>query len=337
MHQDSRTIQVKIIARGNSSRPWKNQIPGKKNNWCNCSFIFDRDEGHYDWLVVIDDISRRHASKPEKLTCADEHTLLVTTEPPTITRYGRSFAAQFEHVLTSQSAHALPHPKRIQSQTGNLWFNGHSYDEIVDNGIPQKNLALSTVCSSKQQRYTVHKDRHNFTHWLKQKLPQLDIFGHGVRFIKNKYQSLDPYRYHLAIENYIGPHHWTEKLADPYLSGAVPIYYGCPNLGDYFPEDSFIAIDINKREAAYETIKTSISDPLDYTKRLEALREAQQLVLNKYNLLAILDRLIPEHYASTRKASGRRLYNRKQMRSKHPRDLMSHIYWGAKRHLKFLN
>ena len=333
MQKFSSSIKVKIIARGQDSYPWKKQIPGNTGVWNNCQFIFDRNSKNYDWLVVIDDLSRGHASQPEAITCADEHTLLVTTEPPSITRYGQSFAAQFEHILTSQSEHALPHSRRIHSHTGNLWFNGHSYNEIVDNGIPKKNATLSTVCSSKQQRHTIHKNRYDFTYWLKQKLPELDIFGHGVRFVQNKYEAMDAYRYHLAIENYIGPHHWTEKLSDPYLSGAVPIYYGCPNIDEYFPKDSYIAIDINNREAAYDTIKSCITDPQDYANRLDALREAQRLVLDEYNLLAMLDQIISTHYSSTRKTSGRLLYNRKQMRYRHPRDLISHLYWGAKRHV----
>jgi hypothetical protein len=333
MQRSSSTIKVKIIARGQDSYAWNRQITGNSNSWGNCQFIFDRDSQHYDWLVVIDDLSRGHTSQPEILSCADEHTLLVTTEPPTITRYGRSFAAQFEHVLTSQDQQSLPHPNRIHSHTGNLWFNGHTYDEIVDNSIPQKTAPLSTVCSSKQQRHTIHKDRYDYTYWLKQQLPELEIFGHGVRHIEKKYEALDKYRYHLAIENHIASHHWTEKLADPLLSGAVPIYYGCINIDEYFPEGSYIAIDINNREEAHDTIKSCISDPQDYGKRLDALREAQRLVLNEYNLLAMLDRLISTHYSPIRRASRRLLYNRKQMRYRHPRDLISHIYWGAKRHL----
>ena len=325
-------IKVKIIARGHDSYPWERQTPGNSGRWNNCQFIFDRNSKNYDWLVVIDDLSRRHTSEPELLNCADEHTLLVTTEPPSITRYGRSFAAQFEHLLTSQSEHVLPHSRRIHSHTGNLWFSGYSYDEIVANGIPQKNSTLSTVCSSKQQRHTIHKNRYNFTFWLKQKLPELDIFGHGVRFIKNKYETTDTYRYHLAIENYIGPHHWTEKLSDPYLSGTVPIYYGCPNIDEYFPKDSYIAIDINNREAAYNTIKSCITDPQDFANRIDALREAQRLVLDKYNLLAMLDQIISKHFSPPRKTSGRLLYNRKQMRHRHPRDLANHLCWSVKKH-----
>jgi hypothetical protein len=337
LHKILKLLRIKIIARGEHSYPWKLQTPGKTGRWKHCQFLFDRDEVNYDWLVVIDDISRNYRSKPEVLNCADAHTLLVTSEPPTITRYGSSFTAQFEHVLTSQNASALPHSRRIYSHTGNLWFNGRSYDEISSAGFPKKSASISTVCSSKQQNHTLHKQRYNFTSWLKQKLPEIDIYGHGVRFVQNKYQALEPYRYHLAIENYIGPHHWTEKLADPLLSGAVPIYYGCPNIDKDLPPESYIAIDINHKEAAYETIKTCISDPEDYAKRLEALREAQHQILNHHNLLAMLDQIIPEHFVARRKPSGRRLYNRKQMRSKHPLDLFSHLCWGAKRHYRFVN
>lgn len=332
MQKISPPTRVKIIARGNDSYPWKKQILGNSDSWNNCKFVFDRNSNDYNWLVVIDDLSRGHSSVPEVLRCADEHTLLVTTEPPTITRYGKSFAAQFEHVLTSQSEQALPHSKRIYSHTGNLWFSGRSYDEIVETGIPKKNASLSTVCSSKQQRHTIHKSRYDFTYWLKQKLPELDIFGHGIRFIKNKYEATDRYRYHLAIENYIGLHHWTEKLADPYLSSTVPIYYGCPNINKYFPKDSYIAIDINNPEEAYDTIRSCITKPEDYSSRLGALREAKRLILNEYNLLAMINQIICTHYSPTRKTSGRLLYNRKQMRYRHPKDLISHLYWSSKRH-----
>jgi hypothetical protein len=334
MSKESHQIRVKIINRGQPGTLWASQTPGKTGTWKHCQFIFDRDEAYYDWLVVIDDVSRGYVSQPETLNCADEHTLLVTTEPSTITRYGESFAAQFEYVLTSQDDQALPHPRRIHSHTGNLWFNGRSYDEIVENGIPTKSAPLSTVCSSKKQKHTIHRDRYDFTSWLKQKLPEMDIFGHGIRYVEKKYVALEAYRYHLAIENYIGPHHWTEKLADPYLSGAVPIYCGCTNIEEYFPKDSYITIDINNREAAFETIKSYILDPMDYAKRLEALREAQNLVLNKYNLLAMLDQIIPQHFSPNRKPTGRLLCNRKQMRFSHPRELISHLYWGTKRHFK---
>ena len=145
----------------------------------------------------------------------------------------------------------------------------------------------------------------------------------------------NPTAIHLAIENYIGPHHWTEKLADPLLSGAVPIYYGCPNVDKDLPPESYIAIDINQKETAYEIIKACISNTEDYAKRLEALREAQQQILNHHNLLRNARSNYSEHFVARQKPSGRRLYNRKQMRSKHPLDLFQPSLLGCKTALSF--
>lgn len=266
------------------------------------------------------------------LACADAHTLLITTEPPTITRYGNAFTGQFEHVLTSQDELSLPHRNRLYSHTGNLWFNGHNFDEIQKINFKDKTENISTVCSSKQQKHTIHKARFEFTDWLKNQIPELEIFGHGVRAIKQKYTALDSFRFHLAIENHIAPHHWTEKLADPFLSGALPIYYGCPNIGDYFPADSYLAIDINKPDEALQQIEELINDTSEYDRRVDALKESQRLVLNEYNLVAMVDRIVSENYKSGRTTSQRPLYGRKQMRIRNPSDLLSHLAWSAKRH-----
>jgi hypothetical protein len=69
MQKVSSPIKVKIIARGEPSYPWKLQAPGNTGVWGNCQFIFDRDQDNYDWLVVIDDLSRGYTSQPEAITC----------------------------------------------------------------------------------------------------------------------------------------------------------------------------------------------------------------------------------------------------------------------------
>lgn len=326
-------IRAKIIARGQSSNPWSCQTPGGQGIWGECIFLFDRNERNYDWLVVIDDVSRTYAAAPETLACADSHTLLVTTEPPTITRYGRAFSRQFAHVLTSQDPAALPHPHRIHAQTGNLWFNGHHFDHLADAPPPEKSRPLSTVCSSKQQKHTLHNLRLEFTRWLQGKLPEMDLFGHGTRLIAHKYDALDPYRFHLAIENHLAPHHWTEKLADPYLSHTIPIYCGCPNIADYFPAESYVAIDINRPDEALDAIQAVLADPESYQNRSEALREARRRLLYQYNLIAVLEKFIGRHYQPDQPATRRPLYGRKQMRLRQPGDMFSHILWSARKSL----
>lgn len=319
------TIRVKVIARGRDAHSWRSQLPAIDPKRSEIQFIWQADATQYDWLVVIDDVSRELSASPEHLACADEHTLFVTTEPPSITRYGSAFCAQFAHVLTSQPPEALRHTNRIYSHTGNLWFNGHTYDDFRDKPFPQKNKQISTVCSSKQQKHTLHNDRYQFCQWLKQQLPALEIYGHGSRFIEKKYKALDRFRFHMAIENFVGPHHWTEKLADPFLSGAFPLYYGCPNLSDYFPAESFLFIDIFDRQATMDKIRMVLDNENFYTERLDALYEARRLVMEDYNLLNMVKRIVMKHFDASRAPSGRPLYSRKQMRIRAPGDLWEHV------------
>jgi hypothetical protein len=327
-------IRIKVISRGNSAFAVSKQLPASGSFTGQCSFSFDHDDSPYDWLAVIDDVSRKLRTPPIILRCADEHTLLITTEPPTITQYGKAFAAQFSHILTSQPPEDLNHHGRIYSHTGNLWFNGLSYDKLLNKGIPEKSLPLSTVCSSKQQKHTIHNDRYQFCNWLTQQLPTMDLFGHGSRFIKHKYDALDPYRFHLAIENYSGLHHWTEKLADSFLSGCFPIYYGCTNAADYFPQDSFMEIDIFDRQGALEKIRSVIEDEAFYASRKDVILESRKLIMEDYNLLRMIESIALQHYQPARKSSGRRLFGRKQMRCRRPADAARFAAWHLKRHIR---
>jgi len=328
--ENSSHIRVKIIARGlPSSEGWGRQTPNDSGQWRNCQFLFDLTEQDYNWLVVIDDVSRKINSPPEKLACPPENTILVTTEPSSITRYGKGFCSQFHYVLTSQEPRALPHPNRIYSHTGNFWFNGKTYTELSKQTPPTKTETISTVCSSKRQAHTVHALRYDFTQWLKAKLPELEIYGHGVRYVEKKHEALDRYRFHLAIENHIAPHHWTEKLADPFLSYCVPIYSGCPNVTDYFPKESLIQIDINDFEGSLASIRKALNTTGEYERRLNAVKEARRLVMHEYNLLAMLDRIIKNtSRSSCASTSGdHRLYGRKQMRLRAPMDAINFVYW----------
>lgn len=326
------TIRIKLISRGHGSTHWARQLPASGSFSGLCTFCLDRSETHYDWLVVIDDVSRKLGSPPETLACADAHTLLVTTEPSTITKYGTAFCSQFEHILTSQPAGALVHCSRIYSHTGNLWFNGHSYSDLSNKDLAKKTKLLSTVCSTKQQKHTTHNDRFQFSHWLIDQISSMDLYGHGSKYIKNKYDALDPYCYHLAIENYYGPHHWTEKLADSYLSGCFPIYYGCPNLSEYFPEESYLTIDIYNRVEALEKIRSVTGDRTHYQSRLEALMEARRLVMHDYNLMHMIETVVLEKFNPFLKPSYRRLYSRKQMRLRYPAEAIDLIKWRLTRH-----
>lgn len=303
-------IIVKFVSKGGKpgqSHLWRRQLPSVAPVFGNCHFIFNPDAREYDWLAVYDDLppgpdENKHATQRiENLACPKEHTILITAEPSTIKVYGKDFLAQFGTILTSQESWVVNHPRTIFSQPALRWFYGilHNsrrdvaldYDALKTLAPAKKNSVISTVTSGKKMSHTLHRHRYNFIKQLKISLPEMEILGYGVKPILDKAEGLDNFKYHVAIENHICRHHWTEKLADAFLGYTLPFYYGCPNAADYFPEESFIPININQFDETLGIIRNAIANN-EYEKRLPYIIKARQLVLEKYNMFAVLDREI---------------------------------------------
>ncbi len=286
-------IKVKLVTRGskaNEESGFRQQSENNEANWGSCSFTFNPLETNYDWLVIIDDVPKIIHKRVEVLSCPKENTILVTTEPTTITRYGRAFAKQFHYLLTNQDEKVLPHPNATRSQTGMLWYYGKDYDSIVAVTHPNKTKKISTICSNKQQGHTLHRLRYEFTKIMEERIPELERYGRGFTWIDTKAEGLDDYEFHVAIENHYAPHVWTEKLADAYLSWCMPIYWGCPNISDYFPDNSFRLIDINSKDPLSD-INEIITKPLTEVE-IEALYKARKLILDEYNIWEIINKKI---------------------------------------------
>ena len=49
--------------------------------------------------------------------------------------------------------------------------------------------------------------------------------------------------FHIAIENNKSINFFNENLIDCIISKTIPIYYGCPNIDNYFNINGFIIID----------------------------------------------------------------------------------------------
>ena len=330
-------IKVKLVNRSSladEESVYRIQSPGNKAKWGSCTFTFNPLEKEYDWLVVISDIPKIIPHRVETLSCPKENTILVTTEPSSITRYGRAFAKQFHYLITNQDEKVLPHPNAIRSQTGNDWFYGKDYDSIVSVTHPNKTKKISTVCSNKQQGHTIHKLRYEFTKIMEERIPELERFGRGFKWIETKAEALDDYEFHVAIENHFAPHVWTEKLADAFLGFTVPIYYGCPNVYEYFPKDSLIQIDIHDVEGSISKIKEIIATEGEYERRLDAVKEARRRVIEEYNLLAMINNIVENSKEDKSTVSDYKIYNRKVMRVRYLPDLVRFVFWKINNFIK---
>jgi hypothetical protein len=85
---------------------------------------------------------------------------------------------------------------------------------------------------------------HNLRHIIINKYKDsLDVYGGGYNFIENKIIGLKDYRFSITIENIKKDFYITEKLIDCFVTGTVPIYWGCPKLDKFFDMEGIIMFD----------------------------------------------------------------------------------------------
>lgn len=286
---------VKITTR--SPRPnLFRQTPGSEGLWRQYRFhgVNDKVEEADYWIVY------EGLPQTETVRLNAGKTILITGEPPDNKSYHPGFVAQFDMVISCHDT--IRHPGLVLSQQGLPWIAGEisdgrprstrrssdvvSYDDLVDLPLPKKSALISAVTSNLRQT-PGHILRTRLLEELKIAVPELDLFGRGHQFVPDKKDALQPYRFHLVLENSAIDHYWTEKLADSFLFHAYPIYWGAPNIEEYFPKDSLLRVDISNPEAAAQTIRKFVSRPLS-NKRLAAMQEARNLVLDKYNLFELM-------------------------------------------------
>lgn len=271
-------IRVKVIQRG---------MPATKEEVIrgNCHFIYDGDCRDYDWLVVYDEVPKECGSvhkQAEPLACPKEHTIFVTQEPPSIKIYPRCFTSQFEYVLTTQTPQQMPHKNHQYGEGCLYWYANIPMEEAFSMPDYPKTKEIATICSAKQQTHTLHQKRYILTKYLSEHLPELDWYGRGVKPLQKKYEAQNDYKYSIAVENYVAPYHWTDKISDPILSLCLTFYVGDPRLEEVFPAESFIRIPLENPPEALRIIKEAIANN-EYEKRLPAIKEARRIMVEKHN------------------------------------------------------
>ncbi len=324
-------VRVKFMHRGlekgRSSEGFLRQFPGLFPQWGNCIFNFDVDCTDYDWLVVYQDLPPSgNIFTEEQLRCPREKTILITGEPSSITVFGKDDLKQFGAIITFQEPWAMRHPNVIFHHPGLIWYYGLPFDDgpyitwdTMDTmEPPEKTGLISTVCSQRTGNVTLHSTRVDFTWRLKDTIDELDIFGHGVLPMNDKADALDPYQFHIAVENHVYDHHITEKLPDAFLGFTLPFYHGAPNAADYFPKESFIPIDINDFERTRQIIASHLANN-EYKDRLPYITEARRRVLEEQNLFGIVSSTIARQDKTvTGGTMGKVIRNRSTMRIKNP-------------------
>jgi hypothetical protein len=284
---------------------WIRQSPNNDGHWDNCIFVHDQNTKECGYWLVYENIT-----KTETTLCPKQNTILIIAEPPT-KKYHYKFLKQFSTVISCQNN--LPHPNVIESHPSLPWMIGYNfiegskkfsfgYKQLSSIRNIKKSKVASVICSEKTIQKG-HKKRLEFVRKLKEVFGEkIDFFGKPFNPIEDKWNAIAHYKYHIAIENTYQKHYWTEKISDAFLAHTHPIYYGCPNIEDYFPSDSMTKIDINNYEKAFETIEKTI-DSKKFEESETYIKKSKKLVLDEYNLLPRISSFISDKRYNHKKES----------------------------------
>lgn len=262
------------------------QTPGQKGIWDGIQFTLNPVE-ECDFLIMLNN----NMEIDTHVKCPEGNIWALMQEP--YMRGHSDWMIEKHDFFSRVFTHHIPvHDRKyIASHPAIPWHVNRTFDELVAAEIPVKTRKLSAIVGDAID-VPGHIKRRQFVRFIQtDKSLELDLYGRKILFIEDKWDGLAPYQYSLAIENTSGPDYWTEKIADCFLSWTVPIYYGCTNLEDYFPQESFIRIDIGQPAESLAKIKQVLNED-NWERYIPALEEARNLVLNRYQLFPCLSEMI---------------------------------------------
>jgi hypothetical protein len=139
-----------------------------------------------------------------------------------------------------------------------------------------------------------YRSRHNLNQYLIENAPFIDFYsGWDLKKESDKKSSVESYRFSIALENQYTKNWITEKFYDSILYNTVPIYMGCTNLQEIYPECGyFIFEDVTNHKQCLELIN-HIEDNSEelYNKMLPEVLKIKEKYFNNYNLLKKINNL----------------------------------------------
>lgn len=178
-------------------------------------------------------------------------------------------ARAFDAVLMSDRSMCALHEKFHWHPPGaNL-----SWIREEDFGMYEKNKLVSMFISPKKSL-----PGHHLRHQIAAKYRRhIDLYGGplGSKHLPEKYDGLVPYMFNIAMENCKVSLYYTEKLIDCFATGTVPVYWGTPDIGEFFDMKGVILLDdrfdVRSLTAErYEAMLPAVRSNLERARNLES-------------------------------------------------------------------
>lgn len=207
-------------------------------------------------------------------------------------------------------------PQDIVEETVAHMFYGGTGDDSVNwtyNNLKNcefiKTKNVSTFVSTRgldHQEFDkdcLYPDRINLMKYLTNNIKSIDYYGWenklngDILSAPKKFEKIKDYRFSLAIENSSEKFYVSEKFYDCILTNTIPIYYGCKNIKEYWPENGYILLD---NITDYDYIKEKINYILEnseeiYEKMLPELLKIKERYFKEFNIIKKIKKIVYEN------------------------------------------
>jgi hypothetical protein len=175
---------------------------------------------------------------------------------------------QFDYIFTHNKELLSRSDKYHQVYVGSSRISNEDVDRVFE-----KDRLVSIIASSKTMTAG-----HFFRHDIIKNIQGVDLWGTGYKYFKDKREPLANYMYSIAVMNAKYDYYFTEILIDCFMFKTIPIFYGCPNIGDIFDLRGMYTFDTIEE---LKTILDKIS-PEDYNVRLEYVNKNYEIAKNNF-------------------------------------------------------
>ena len=185
---------------------------------------------------------------------------------PNSYRSVENHANEFDLVITHDKSliNKFPNCKHIQQAECRVTYE--------DWGIHKKSKMVSLIAANKKMM-----EGHRFRFTAAERLHSkhgFDLYGAAFnnRF-ENKTDALKDYYFSITIHNTIQDNFFTDGIVDCFALGTIPIFRGCPNIGDFFDKNGIICFETIEE---LDEILSNLTEK-DYYDRFESVKNNYEI------------------------------------------------------------
>jgi hypothetical protein len=259
-------------------------------------FVYDNSYDYIIFLNYVNEIIQPNARAfvfPHEPTWSGNHQLNFK-DTPDVTILG--FDCNYynaENICIETTAHTYYGGRGSWIDNESDW----NYKKSLEYNSTVKTKNISSIVSTldantNQSVECTYANRHALVEYLVPRSPFVDFYcgwtGHNhTKPDPQKLKAVEDYKFCLAIENQYIKNWITEKFYDSIITNTIPIYYGCLNIKQIYPEDGYILLDnVTDVNYVHDMLRYINANAAEiYHQKLPGLLEIKRRYFEEYNLL----------------------------------------------------